>query len=300
MDIFGSIGNAFEGFMGTNRSAPGAPDLGFDQGRYDDLLKKREGYIGKFEGYTDDSGKYVPGYADRAAGIGTQYGGLMDNVLGKVGADGTRTGGLYGDVMGKDGLRDQAKGLQANAGDIDYLMKDQGLYAGLAEQQRAGQDKANQEMLRRSLANESGGSRSGFLNRFKGMTDPLGEQRAGDALQAANMSMQNRQGMLGQQGQMLNQQSNLINQGMQMQNQAGNFLGNQLTALGQESGYGSMGYQDAIAQMNALDQARLAQAGMDFQGDMANFNRPTGFDQALGLMSAAGGSGGGFMGLGKR
>ena len=271
----------FKSFMGHDRSAPGAPNLGFDQGRYDDLLQSREDYIDKFEG--------TKGYADRAAGIGTQYGGLMDNVLGKAGTDGTRSGGLYGDVMGKGGLRDQAKGLQANAGDMDYLMKDRGLYAGLAEQQRAGQDKANQEMLRRSLSNESGGSRTGFLNRFKSMTDPLGEQRAGDALQAANMSMQNRQGMLGQQGQMVNQQSNLINQGMQMQNQGGNFLGNQLTALGQESGYGSMGYQDASAQMNALDQARRSQAGTQFQGDMADYNRPTGFDQLVGTAGAVGG-----------
>ena len=182
----------FKSFMGHDRSAPGAPDLGFDQGRYDDLLQSREDYIDKFEG--------TGGYADRAAGIGTQYGGLMDNVLGKAGADGTRSGGLYDEVMGAvgpdgkrtGGLRQQFSGLQTKAGDMDYLMKDRGFYAGLAEQQRAGQDKANQEMLRRSLANESGGSRSGFLNRFKGMTDPLGEQRAGDALQAANMSMQNR------------------------------------------------------------------------------------------------------------
>ena len=58
--------------------------------------------------------------------------------------------------------------------------------------------------------------------------------------------------------------------------------------LGQEADFGTMGYQDAIAQMNAMEQARLAAAGMDFQGKMGAFNAPTGADKLLSAATSAG------------
>ena len=178
-------------------------------------------------------------------------------------------------------------------------MQDQGFYQGLAEAQRAGQDRANQEMLRRSLSNESAGDRSGMLTRFRSMTDPLGEQRAGDALRAANMSMQNRQGMLGQQGQFLGQEASMLDRGANMLNQGANFLSGQSAMLGQEAGYGSFGYQDALNQMKAMEDARLAALNMQFQGDMADYNKPTDFDRTMGFIGGVGSLAAGAGTLGK-
>lgn len=280
-----------DSFFGNDRSRPTmtAEQLGFNQEDYDALKERREDYIDKFEG--------VDGYASRAAALGDQYGGFLDQALGAAGADGTRSGGLYDEYLGSvdpetgqrvGGVRGDYSALRSQAGDRDYLMQDQGFYQGLAEAQRAGQDRANQEMLRRSLSNESGGDRSGMLTRFRSMTDPLGEQRAGDALQAANMSMQNRQGMLGQQGQFLGQEASMLDRGANMLNQGANFLSGQSAMLGQEAGYGSFGYQDALNQMKSMDDARMAALNMQFQGDMADYNKPTDFDRTMGFIGGVG------------
>tara|TARA_Y100001938_G_C8100162_1_gene441092 strand:+ start:2211 stop:2948 length:738 start_codon:yes stop_codon:yes gene_type:complete len=232
--------------FGGPKDAPtmSAADLGFDQGTFDDLKTQRAGYIDKFEG--------AGGYADRAGALGAQGQGFLNKLTG--------AGGLY-DQMG----------------DASSLMQDQSLYAGMLEQQGAGQDRANQEMLRRQLSGSgmSPGETSGFLNRFRGMTDPFNERGAANQLQAANMSMQNRTNMLGQ-------QAGLLGQGGQM-------LQGQSGLLGQEVNLGTMGFQDAIAQMNQMDQARLAAAGMDFQGKMGAFNAPTGTDKLIGAVGAVGG-----------
>ena len=271
-----------DSFLGNDRSRPtiSAEQLGFNQEDYDALKARREGYIDKFEG--------EDGYASRAAALGDQYGGFLNR------------------LTDKDGFMDQAAdlqtdaaGLRTSAGNRDYLMQDQGFYQGLAEAQRAGQDRANQEMLRRSLSNESGGDRSGMLTRFRSMTDPLGEQRAGDALQAANMSMQNRQGMLGQQGQFLGQEASMLDRGANMLNQGANFLSGQSAMLGQEAGYGSFGYQDALNQMKAMDDAKLAALNMQFQGDMADYNKPTDFDRTMGFLGGVGSLAAGAGTLGK-
>lgn len=280
-----------DSFFGNDRSRPTmtAEQLGFNQEDYDALKERREDYIDKFEG--------VDGYASRAAALGDQYGGFLDQALGAAGADGTRSGGLYDEYLGSvdpetgqrvGGVRGDYSALRSQAGDRDYLMQDQGFYQGLAEAQRAGQDRANQEMLRRSLSNESGGDRSGMLTRFRSMTDPLGEQRAGDALQAANMSMQNRQGMLGQQGQFLGQETSMLDRGANMLNQGANFLSGQSAMLGQEAGYGSFGYQDALNQMKSMEDARMAALNMQFQGDMADYNKPTDFDRTMGFIGGVG------------
>ncbi len=76
--------------------------------------------------------------------------------------------------------------------------------------------------------------------------------------------------------------------------------------LGQEANYGSFGYQDALNQMQAMDDARMAALNMDYQGKMADYNKPTGFDQLVGLAGGIGslagglgtfGQGGGFAGI---
>ena len=257
------IGDAVSGFFGGNRKRPtiSAEQLGFNQADYDKLKARREGYTSKFEG--------EEGFEGRARGLGDQYAGFLGRI--------TDEGGLY----------DQA--LDPNA-----MMQDQALYQGLLEQQRASQDRANQEMLSRQLSQsgQSPSEVSGFLSRFQSMTDPLGEQRAADALQAANMSMQNR-------GSMLDRGANLLSQG-------GNFLSGQSAMLGQEANYGSFGYQDALNQMQAMDDARMAALNMDYQGKMADYNKPTGFDQLVGLAGGIGslagglgtfGQGGGFAGI---
>lgn len=271
-----------DSFFGNDRSRPtiSAEQLGFNQEDYDALKERREDYIDKFEG--------ADGYASRAAALGDQYGGFLNRLTDK--------GGFMDQAAG---LQTDAAGLRASAGDRDYLMQDQGFYQGLAEAQRAGQDRANQEMLRRSLANESGGDRSGMLTRFRSMTDPLGEQRAGDALKAANMSMQNRQGMLGQQGQFLGQEASMLDRGANMLNQGANFLSGQSAMLGQEAGYGSFGYQDALNQMKTMEDARLAALNMQFQGDMADYNKPTDFDRTMGFIGGVGQLAGGVGSFGK-
>ena len=260
-----------DSFFGNDRTRPtmSAEQLGFNQEDYDALKERREGYTSKFEG--------PEGFADRAAALGDQYGGFLNRL--------TDQGGFMDQAAG---LQTDAAGLRASAGDRDFLMQDQGFYQGLAEAQRAGQDRANQEMLRRSLANESAGDRSGMLTRFRSMTDPLGEQRAADALRAANMSMQNRQGMLGQQGQFLGQEASMLDRGANMLNQGANFLSGQSAMLGQEAGYGSFGYQDALNQMKAMEDARLAALNMQFQGDMADYNKPTDFDRTMGFIGGVG------------
>ena len=106
------------------------------------------------------------------------------------------------------------------------------------------------------------------------MTDPFNERGAAEQLQAANMSMQNRSNMLGQQAGFLGQ--------------AGQMLQGQSGLLGQEVDLGTMGFQDAIAQMNQMDQARLAAAGMNFQGQMGAFNAPTGADKLISAIGATG------------
>ena len=291
-----------DSFFGNDRTRPTmtAEQLGFNQEDYDALKERREDYIDKFEG--------EDGYASRAAALGRQYGGFLDQALGAAGADGTRSGGLYDEYLGSvdpetgqrvGGVRGDYSALRSQAGDRDYLMQDQGFYQGLAEAQRAGQDRANQEMLRRSLANESGGDRSGMLTRFRSMTDPLGEQRAADILRAANMSMQNRQGMLGQQGQFLGQEASMLDRGANMLNQGANFLSGQSAMLGQEAGYGSFGYQDALNQMKAMEDARLAALNMQFQGDMAEYNKPTDFDRTMGFIGGVGELAGGVGMFGK-
>lgn len=271
-----------DSFFGNDRTRPtmSAEQLGFNQEDYDALKERREGYTDKFEG--------AGGYADRARALGDQYGGFLTRL--------TEEDGFMDQAAG---LQTDAAGLRTSAGDRDFLMQDQGFYQGLAEAQRAGQDRANQEMLRRSLANESAGDRSGMLTRFRSMTDPLGEQRAGDALRAANMSMQNRQGMLGQQGQFLGQEASMLDRGANMLNQGANFLSGQSAMLGQEAGYGSFGYQDALNQMKAMEDARLAALNMQFQGDMADYNKPTDFDRAMGFMSGVGQVAGGVGMFGK-
>ena len=271
-----------DSFFGNDRTRPTmtAEQLGFNQEDYDALKERREGYTSKFEG--------PGGYADRARALGDQYGGFLNRL--------TDQGGFMDQAAG---LQTDAAGLRASAGDRDFLMQDQGFYQGLAEAQRAGQDRANQEMLRRSLANESAGDRSGMLTRFRSMTDPLGEQRAGDALRAANMSMQNRQGMLGQQGQFLGQEASMLDRGANMLNQGANFLSGQSAMLGQEAGYGSFGYQDALNQMKAMEDARLAALNMQFQGDMAEYNKPTDFDRTMGFIGGVGQLAGGVGMFGK-
>lgn len=243
--IGGLLNDAGNFLFGGPKDAPtmSAADLGFNQADFDALKAQRAGYIDKFEG--------AGGYADRAGGLGTQAQGFLNKLTG--------AGGLY-DQMG----------------DASSLMQDQSLYAGILEQQRAGQDRANQEMLRRQLAGSgmSPGETSGFLNRFRGMTDPFNERGAAEQLQAANMSMQNRSNMLGQQAGFLGQ--------------AGQMLQGQSGLLGQEVDLGTMGFQDAVAQMNQMDQARLAAAGMDFQGQMGAFNAPTGADKLIAGAGAVG------------
>ena len=243
--IGGILNDAGNFLFGGPKDAPtmSAADLGFNQDDFDALKAQRAGYIDKFEG--------AGGYADRAGALGTQAQGFLNRLTG--------AGGLY-DQMG----------------DASSLMQDQSLYAGILEQQRAGQDRANQEMLRRQLAGSgmSPGETSGFLNRFRGMTDPFNERGAAEQLQAANMSMQNRGNMLGQQAGFLGQ--------------AGQMLQGQSGLLGQEVDLGTMGFQDAIAQMNQMDQARLAAAGMDFQGKMGAFNAPTGADKLIAGAGAVG------------
>lgn len=271
-----------DSFFGNDRTRPtmSAEQLGFNQEDYDALKERREGYTDKFEG--------AGGYADRARALGDQYGGFLTRL--------TEEDGFMDQAAG---LQTDAAGLRTSAGDRDFLMQDQGFYQGLAEAQRAGQERANQEMLRRSLANESAGDRSGMLTRFRSMTDPLGEQRAGDALKAANMSMQNRQGMLGQQGQFLGQEASMLDRGANMLNQGANFLSGQSAMLGQEAGYGSFGYQDALNQMKAMEDARLAALNMQFQGDMADYNKPTDFDRTMGFIGGVGQLAGGMGTFGK-
>lgn len=323
--ILNSVGNAI---FGGPKEAPtmSASQLGFSQTDFDEQKKRRADYIDRFEG--------KGGYADRAEALGQGYSGFLDQTLGAVGDDGMRSGGLYDQLLGSigpdgrtrsgglydeylgtvdpivtdpvtgmttgtglrtGGVRGEYADLRDKSGDMGFLMKDREFFQGLAEAQRSAQDRANQEMLRRGLANESAADRSGMLTRFRAMSDPLGEQRAADALRAANMSMQNRQGMLGQQGQFLGQETTMLDRGAglfdrgaNLFNQGGNFLSGQSAMLGQEADFGTMGYQDAIAQMNQMDQARLAAAGMDFQGKMGAFNAPTGADKLLSAATSAG------------
>ena len=91
-----------------------------------------------------------------------------------------------------------------------------------------------------------------------------------------------------------------------MLNQGANFLSGQSGMLGQEAGYGSFGYQDALNQMKTMEDARLAALNMQFQGDMADYNKPTDFDRTMGFIGGVGslaagagtiGQGGGFSGI---
>ena len=254
--MLGAIKDSIGSFLGTNRSRPtiSVEQLGYSQEDYDALKDRREDYDTDFEG--------EGGFADQARSLRAQQQGFLNRLTGD--------GGLYDRAM-----------------DTDYLTQDQGFYAGLLEQQRAAQDRANQEMLRRQVASSgmSPEQTSGFLSRFKSMTDPFGERASAEALQAANMSMQNR-------GSMLDRGASLLGQG-------GNFLSGQSNLLGQEAGFSSFGYQDALNQMKAMDDARLAAVNMDFQGQMADYNSPTDFDRAMGLASGVGSLAGGIGMLGK-
>ena len=94
--------------------------------------------------------------------------------------------------------------------------------------------------------------------------------------------------MLGQQGQFLGQEASMLDRGANMLNQGANFLSGQSAMLGQEAGYGSFGYQDALNQMKAMEDARLAALNMQFQGDMADYNKPTDFDRTMGFIGGVG------------
>lgn len=382
--IFDALGDMVGNFMGTNRSAPSAPNLGFDQGKYDDLTTRRDALVGGFTG--DDSYESraqgratsatnamggLPTAADRTSLVNTGTG-IYDTLRGDTGLGGLRTGltnlggqqglggleskygtlgtqfGGFGGTAGTGGqmgtgfagLQDRAMGMydQVGAGRDAAIADRQRLLQGQMEVERRGAGAAQQEQQRRMMAQMgesspeamaalqaqqnrdlSQGMRADALTaRGQARGEVMGEQaqdfgmrgqalgqaggflgqRAGMAQQEAGMldrqqqNMMNRAALLGQRQGVMMDQANL---GRMSQDERwrGYDAGRQgamdkLGFLDAAQGFDTAGagfrrdaLQDVVSRQNAMDQARLSQAGMDFQGDMADFNKPTGFDQAM-------------------
>ena len=394
--IIGTIdsmtGGALGNFMGWDRKAPGSPDLGFDQGKYDDLTTQRDSLIGGFTGDNSYESRAqgratsatnamsgLPTAADRTNLVNTGagiYGGLRGQTgLGGLGGELQTLGGTtglsglqskYGNVgnalsgiagtagtggqmgTGFAGMQDRAMGMYEGVGaGRDAAIADrQRLLQGQMEVERRGAGEAQREQQRRMMAQMgesspeamaalqaqqnrdlSQGMRADALTaRGQARGEVMGEQAQdfgmrGQALGQAGGFLGQRAGLTGQQLNVLNQQQqNMMNQaglvgqrqGMMMDQARlgqmemgdrwrGYDAGRQgaIDKLGfldaaqsfdtAGSGFRKDALQDVVARQNAMDQARLAQAGMDFQGDMADFNKPTGFDQALGVANAVGG-----------
>jgi hypothetical protein len=103
-------------------------------------------------------------------------------------------------------------------------------------------------------------------------------------------------------GQNYNQMGNLYNNQIGAAMNQGQLLNNQGSMIASAAGMGlnNAGFmgqmydrqlQDYVARQNAMDQAKLAAAGMNFQGQMAQHNAPSTFDKlggvAVPLASAA-------------
>lgn len=108
----------------------------------------------------------------------------------------------------------------------------------------------------------------------------------GNQMQGYNQQL----GALGQMGQNYGQMGNMVmNQGNLLNNQGAminNMSGMGLNNAGFMAGMYDRQLQDYVARQNQMDQARLAAAGMSFQGNMANYNRPSGFDQLTQFMGS--------------
>ena len=91
----------------------------------------------------------------------------------------------------------------------------------------------------------------------------------------------------------------MLDRGANLLSQGGNFLSGQASMLGQEAGYGSFGYQDALNQLKSMDDARMAALNMDYQGQMADYNKPTDFDRTMGFIGGVGSLAGGLGMFGK-
>ena len=87
----------------------------------------------------------------------------------------------------------------------------------------------------------------------------------------------NRAGLYGRDIDSANAEAGLYGRGAGLEMNRAGFMGNIFDTQ----------MQDYVARMNQAKQAQLAQAGMDMQGQMAEYNKPTGFDQALSAVNTA-------------
>jgi len=133
------------------------------------------------------------------------------------------------------------------------------------------------------------GQQAGFLN----------NTLAGQGMRANMLSGQmqgygQQLGALGQMGQNYNQMGNLYNNQIGAAMNQGQLLNNQGSMIASAAGMGlnNAGFmgqmydrqlQDYVARQNAMDQAKLAAAGMNFKSDMAQYNAPSTFDKLAGV-----------------
>ena len=216
----------------------------------DGFIKELEDREAKYDSSTGFQKKYqdqineltgTTGLKSELSGLKTDIGGLKDELIGKKDEEtGKRTGGVLGEVSQ----------LQADLQDPSYLMEDQAMLAGLAEQQRAGEARASEESLRRQLAQSglSPDETSGFLSRFKAMRDPLEESAAGDALKAAQQSQDQRRGMISDRQNLLSSKEALLQGGLENLNQQQANVLAQAGLIDQQSGLTDrqMGAQDRM------------------------------------------------------
>ena len=222
-------------------------------------------------GAVRQSGQDVAGLASDAASLR----GDLAKLRGQASDQYTDTDALRGVSQrlreGQEGMIGDAATLQAQAGDINALTQDQGMYAGLAEQARKGQERGAEEAQRRAIA-QSGGDARDAQRMLAGAAGDrktaAAEAARQDQLTAANQSIRNRQGMMGQQGGFLGQRSGLtqaaqagVGQEANLLNQRGNALGQQAALAGQEAGL--LGQQANL--MDRVGQSAAQAAGLTAQ-----------------------------------
>lgn len=298
-------------YQGLNQAlgglGSGVNAIGSNRGGIMGRMNNLEGQIGNISGMSEDIRKRMASAGNEYRGLGNQMSGIDTDLSGDIGTvrqSGQDVAGLAGDIatlrgqaadqytdtdalrgvaqrlrQGQEGMIKDAAGLQAQAGDIKALTQDQGMYAGLAEQARKGQEKGMEEAQRRAIA-QSGGDARDAQRMLAGAAQERktagAEAARQDQLTAANQSIQNRQGMMSQQGGFLGQRSGL-NQAAQagvgneanLLAQRGNALGMQADLTGRQAGLlGQAGQSAAQAAGLTAQQAGLQSGMLSNQANM--------------------------------
>ena len=256
-DLGTDLTEKYEGVLNKETGKMEGGFLNELEGIEDQFTDKTDGFIKELEDREakyDSSTGFQKDYEDQIneltgttglkselSGLKTDIGGLKDELIGKKDEEtGKRSGGVLGEVSQ----------LQTDLQDPSYLMEDQAMLSGLAEQQRAGEARASEESLRRQLAQSglSPDETSGFLSRFKAMRDPLEESAAGDALKAAQQSQDQRRGMISDRQNLLSSKEALLQGGLENLNQQQANVLAQAGLIDQQSGLTDrqMGAQDRM------------------------------------------------------